>query len=282
MHFFLSLLSVLISIILVNPNQISLAGTAQIKSCLLANLTTGQILYQKNPDMQIPPASLTKIMTMFLALDAVKDHKISLSQKITVNSAAAHIGGSAMQLSAGEKVPVIRLLSGIAVASGNDAAMTLAQKLGGDIAGFTKKMNLKAKKLGMTKTVFKNPTGLPAVGQKTTAKDMYALCKAYLKNHPQALRFHSMKFYIHKGLVVSNTNPFLGSIKGVDGLKTGWTVASGYNLIVTASRNKNRFIAIVLGAQSKKARDDGMTALLKAAFNNPRNPAAVQKELKRF
>lgn len=258
------------------------AAPARIKACILANLDTGQILFQKNPNTQVPPASLAKIMTMFLALDAVKNGKISLSQKIPITAEAAKIGGSAMQLAKGENVPLIRLLSGMAVASGNDAAMAVAQKLGGTVAKFTTMMNAKAKKLGMTKTVFKNPTGLPAPGQKTTARDLMRLCTAYLKAYPQAKRFHSMKFYMHKGMVVRNTNPLLGTVKGVDGLKTGWTVASGYNLIATATRGKTRLLAIVLGGQNKQARDSAVTELLEAGFNSPRNPKNVAKALGNF
>lgn len=262
--------------------SVAASAPARIKACILMNLGTGQILYQKNADAQVPPASLAKIMTMFLALDAVKNGKISLSQKIPISGEAANIGGSAMRLAKGEKVPLIRLLSGMAVASGNDAAMAVAQKVGGNVAKFTAMMNAKAKKLGMTKTVFKNPTGLPAPGQKTTARDLMRLCSAYLKAHPHASRFHSMKFYMHKGMVARNTNPLLGSVKGVDGLKTGWTVASGYNLIITATRGKTRLLAIVLGGQDKQARDSAMKALLEAGFNNPRSPKSVAKALGNF
>lgn len=255
------------------------ADPRNIRSCLLMNLSTGQILYQKNQNQQVAPASLTKIMTMFLALDAIKAGKLSINQKVPVTAEAAKIGGSAMRISAGERVPVVRLLAGMAVASGNDAAMAIALKLGGSAAGFAKMMNAKARQLGMTRTVFKNPTGLPAPGQKTTAHDLMLLCKAYLKAYPQARRFHSMKFFMHKGMVIRNTNPFLGTLNGVDGLKTGWTVASGYNLIVTAKRGKNRLLAIVLGGTSKQARDKASLQLLEAGFNNPRNPKAVAKAL---
>lgn len=272
---------VLITIIFLLSPHVQ-AGTARIKACMLVNLSTGQTLYQKNPDLQIPPASLAKLMTMFITLDSVKNGKISLNQKITISAEAANAGGSAMHLSPGEKVPVIRLLAGMAVASGNDAATALAQKLAGSTVKFTAQMNAKAKNLGMSKTTYKNPTGLPAVGQKTTARDLMKLCSAYLKAHPQTKRFHSMKFYMHKGMVIRNTNPLLGSVKGVDGLKTGWTIASGYNLIVTATRGKNRLLAIVLGGQSKQARDTAVTTLLEAGFNNPRNPKAVAKALAAF
>lgn len=255
------------------------AGLSHVQACLLVNLGTGKILYQKNADVQIPPASLTKIMTMFLALDAVKNGKIKLNQKIRISREAAATGGSAMHLAAGDRIPLIRLLSGMAVASGNDAAMAVAHKIGGSTSRFVRLMNARAKKLGMKKTVFKNPTGLPAVGQKTTARDLMTLCRAYLKAHPQAKRFHNMKFYMHKGVVVRNTNPLLGTVKGVDGLKTGWTVASGYNLIVTAKRGKKSLLAIILGGRSKQARDEAAKKLLEAGFASPGNGQAVRKAL---
>lgn len=250
-----------------------------IKAAMLVNLGTGKILYQRNPDLPVAPASLTKLMTMYLTLDAVRKKRISLNQKILITPQAANAGGSAMRLAAGEKVPVVRLLAGMAVSSGNDAATALAAHLGGTTAKFVSQMNAKATQLGMKNTRFKNPTGLPAAGQKTSARDLMLLCKSYLKTHPEARRFHSMKFFMHKGAVARNTNPLLGVVKGVDGLKTGWTVASGYNLIITASSGKTRLLAIILGAQSKSARDEAAKKLIEAGFKNPANPGVVTKAI---
>lgn len=246
------------------------------KAVLLVNMTTGKVLYERNADTPLPPASLTKIMTMFLTLDAVKAKKISLNSKITITKQAANTGGSAMRLTAGEPVPVVRLLAGMAVSSGNDAATALATSLGGTQQQFVEQMNRKAKLLGMSHTTFKNPTGLPAAGHKSTARDLMKLCLAYLRAHPQAKRFHTMTFFMHKGQVARNTNPLLGRLNGVDGLKTGWTVASGYNLIVTATRNKIKLLAIILGASSKESRDITATKLLEAGFAFPNNPAKAR------
>lgn len=250
---------------------------ARIKSAILYNLDTGQILYEKNGNQPVAPASLAKIMTMFLALDAVKAKKFSLNQKIHVGKQAAAAGGSAMRLNAGEKVPLVRLLAGTAVASGNDAATAVAIHIGGNEKNFVAMMNAKARKLGMSNTRYKNATGLPAVGQKTTAKDLLLLCRAYLRAHPQARRFHSMKFFMHKGAVARNTNPLLGTVSGVDGLKTGWTVASGYNLIVTAQRGSTRLLAIVLGGTTKEDRDSMARRLVEAGFRYPNNPLLARK-----
>lgn len=256
-----------------------LAGLPGIKAAILVNLGTGQTLYGYNAETPVAPASLAKIMTMYLALDAVKAKKTSLNQKVTISAEAAHAGGSSMRVSQGEKVPLVRLLAGMAVSSGNDAATAVAQHIGGSISAFVNRMNSRAKALGMRQTRFKNPTGLPAAGQKTTAMDLAILCRSYLKNHPQARRFHSMKYFMHKGSVARNTNPLLGNVPGVDGLKTGWTVSSGYNLIVTAKRNRTSLLAIVLGAQSKSRREEAATALLKAGFAAPDNPRAVNRAI---
>lgn len=252
----------------------------RVKAAILYNLSNGKILYQLNPKKAIAPASLTKIMTMFITMDAIKNKKLKYNQKIPVSREAAGVGGSALHINAGDKIPVVRLLSGMAVASGNDAAMALAIKLGGNVKHFTEMMNAKARSLGMKNTQFKNPTGLPAAGQKTTAADLLLLCEAYLKKHPQAMRFHKMLYFLHKGHVIRNTNPLLGVIPGVDGLKTGWTIASGYNLIVTAQKGKNRFLVIILGGANKRARDEMAINLLKAAYIYPKNPELVSKYMR--
>lgn len=252
------------------------AAGLQVKAAILCNLSTGKILFERNADAPLPPASLTKLMTMYLALDAVRAKKLSLNQKIEIPALAAKTGGSAMHLSPGEKIPLVRLLAGMAVASGNDAATAVALRMDGTIARFAGRMNRKAKALGMKSTNFKNPTGLPAVGHKSSARDLMILARAYLRDHPQAVRFHSMGFFMHKGAVAKNTNSLLGRIPGVDGLKTGWTVASGYNLIVTAKRAKTRLLAIVLGCPSKEARDAAAVRLLEAGFAFPASPAKAR------
>lgn len=249
----------------------------QVRAAILCNLGSGRILFERNADLRVAPASLTKIMTMYLALDAARAGRISLNEKVAIPPLAAGTGGSAMGLAPGEKVPLVRLLAGMAVSSGNDAATAVAMRLGTTLQNFARQMNMKAKKLGMKNTVFKNPTGLPAAGHKSTARDLMLLCRAYLRDHPGAARFHSMKFFMHKGMVSRNTNPLLGRIEGVDGLKTGWTVASGYNLIVTARRGRTRLLAIVLGCPGREARDEAAIRLLEAGFRYPSSPQKVRQ-----
>lgn len=255
------------------------AGALPARAAILVNLDSGRILYEKNADTPIPPASLTKIMTMFLALDAVKEKKLSLGTKVRIRADAARTGGSSMHLRTGEHVPLVRLLAGMAVLSGNDAATAVAMRTGGSLRAFVRQMNRKARGLGLKHTVFKNPTGLPAAGQKTTARDMMLLSRAYLCAHPQARRFHRMRYFMHRGGAMRNTNSLLGVVQGVDGLKTGWTVASGYNLVVTARRGKTRLLAVILGSPSRERRDLAARRLIEAGFRHPASPAAVGREL---
>lgn len=253
------------------------AGPLRVKAAILVNLSTGRTLYELNADKRLAPASLTKVMTMFLTLDAIRAGRLKLNDKALVSAEAAKAGGSAMHIFKGERVPVTRLLTGAAVASGNDAATALAEKVGGSVPAFVSKMNSKAASLGMTRTRFKNPTGLPAAGHKTTARDLALLCKAYLKSRPEGRRFHAITNFMHKGLVVRNTNSLLGRVKGVNGLKTGWTAASGYNLIVTGKRGSTELMAVILGAPNKEERAAAAIRLLEAGWKHPNSPALVKK-----
>ncbi|MBQ7617684.1 MAG: D-alanyl-D-alanine carboxypeptidase [Desulfovibrio sp.] len=252
-----------------------------VRACLLYNLTTGKILYQQNANLQIPPASLTKIMTLYLALDEVKRGKISLKKKIRISRLAANTRGSSMHLRIGERVMLSKLLIGTAVPSGNDAAMAVAQAVSPNLQDFVKKMNQQAKRLGMRSTLFKNPTGLPAPKQLSTVSDMLKLAVSYLRNHPEALPFHKVSTFWHGGRILTTTNPLLGSVCGVNGLKTGWTIASGYNIIVTAEREKVRLICVIMGGKSRVGRDMTARKLIEAGFKAPNSPKGVREVLQR-
>lgn len=254
-------------------------ATMPVRSAILINMDTGKVLYGKNPDMSIPPASLTKVMTMYLTMDQVRAGKIKPSEKIRITPQVAAVGGSSMHLRAGERVTLSELLMGMAVVSGNDAATAVAQRVGGNDRQFVRAMNQKAKALGMSRTIFKNPTGLPAAGQKTTARDMALMTRAYLRSHPSALRYHGVQLFTYRDRKTRNTNGLLGTVAGVNGLKTGWTVASGYNLIVTAQRGKTRMLAVVMGGTSRVGRDNVARRLIEAGFRYPTSPKKVQQVL---
>jgi len=238
------------------------------KSAIAMDLATGHILYEQNADQQIPPASLTKVLTLYLAFEAMQEHRLSLTDTVLVTPEATSEGGSRMNIKPGERVIVREIMKGIAVASGNDACVALALHLcgGEDYQPFVNAMNAKAHELGMTETMFKNPNGLPAEGQLTTARDMLRLSASYLRRFPQALTFHSMTTYVHNNHNHHNANRLLTSYEGVDGLKTGYVQASGYNNVVTAKRGETRVIAVVLGARSAGVRAAVTHKLLDIAF----------------
>ena len=246
-----------------------------VRSCLLYNMTTGAMLYQKSPDMKIPPASLTKIMTSYLVHDAIRRGRLSLGNRVRITPASAGVGGSTMHLRSGERLPVWNLLEGMIIASGNDAATALAWRAGGSLDAFVAAMNAKARAVGMRSTRFRNPTGLPAAGQITTARDMLRLSLAYIQSYPSALRIHSQSLFRHGRRTLTTTNPFLGE-PGVDGLKTGFTAGSGYNIIVTARRGGVRLLAVVLGGRTSAKRNRAARELLDAGFRFPASPRRVR------
>jgi len=258
------------------PDALAARGA---RAAILINMDTGKVLFEKNADMSIPPASLTKVMSMFLTMDAVSAKRLTLDEKIRITPAASTVGGSSMHLRNGERVAVRQLLTGAAVASGNDAITALALRVGGNERQFVRAMNQKANSIGLSRTEFKNPTGLPAAGQRTTPRDMATLTRAYLRAHPGAQNFHSTRVFMHRNRQMANTNALLGSVRGVNGLKTGWTVASGYNLIVTAQRGGTRLIAVVMGGTSRNARDAMAERLIEAGFDGNGDPKKIRRSM---
>ena len=260
-----------------------LPGTAwarlQVRAAILMNMDTGRILYERNADARIPPASLTKVLTMYIAMDNVRAKRLDLKKNVRVSRAAATTGGSRMHLRSGESLPLEKLLTGMAVASGNDASMAVAQRISTSSRTFVKIMNDKAKALGMKNSVFKTPHGLPAQGQITTARDMLTLARSYILTHPSAMTFHKTRYFSHNGFTMRNTNYLLSEVQGADGLKTGWTNASGYNLIFTAKRGNTRLLGVVMGGKNRDARDRDAARLLEAGFDAPTTPAKVARAI---
>lgn len=255
------------------------ASPLNVKSCILFDLDTVDVIYAQNADKKIPPASLTKIMTMYIVFDAINDKKLSLDTKVKVSKKAANTPGSSMGLRTGEVVTIKQLLQGMAVASGNDACVAIAEHMAGSEAKFTKLMNEKARKLKMNNTVFKTANGLPAQGQYTTARDMLHLSRNYIMIHPNSLKYHSMQSLIHNGRKLKNSHPQLGKYRGADGLKTGYTRASGYNIISTSRQGKTRLIAVVLGAETSAIRAKELNRLMNAGFAYRKNTNGNMQKL---
>lgn len=246
--------------------QVPEAALAKVYAAIVYDLDNEAILFEQNADEQIPPASLTKLMSMFLAMDYIKAGHISADSAIAISPAAAATGGSRMGLRPNESVSLKKLLYGMAVSSGNDASCAVAECIGGSVEAFVKMMNARAAQLGMAGSHFVNPHGLPAQGQFTTARDMLALGRAYLLAHPEALALHNTLVLEHGGIRTWNKNPLIGQYPGADGLKTGWVRASGYNLVFTASRGGHRLLAVILGAPDTYLRSAEACRLLDAGF----------------
>jgi D-alanyl-D-alanine carboxypeptidase len=240
-------------------------GDLDVKAALVVDFGTGAVLHEQDADRRIPPASITKIMTMYLVFEDLEAGRLRYADQVKISPRAAGTGGSSMHLRAGETVTIRDLLDGMAVASGNDACIAVAEHLGG-VDAFVARMNRKARELGMSSTTFENPNGLPSPGQFTTARDMMKLATSYLRRFPRSLEHHSKTVVAHRGSVRHNSNRLLTECNGVDGIKTGWVAASGYNIVATAKRGDTRIIAVVLGGRSSQVRNRETKEILEASF----------------
>jgi fumarate hydratase subunit alpha len=243
------------------------AAALNAGAAILMNLKSESVLYVQSEDVRIPPASLTKIMTIYLAMDAVKQGRVTFGDNVKVSRRAASQPGARMNLKAGDVVSLEELLKGAAVASGNDASVAVAEYIGGSVEVFIRMMNIKAEALGMKRTMFKTPNGLPASGQETTASDMLILSKSYIETHPEALAYHSVESITYNGKTTTNKNPLLRMYPYVDGLKTGWTNASKHNLIATAKSGDVRLVSVVLGAPTSSDLTFSSSFLIESGFS---------------
>ncbi len=229
---------------------------------------TGDVLLAHHARRQIALASFVKLLTLYVILDALKHQKIQLTDDVHVTKKAWKTGGSKMFIEVNTKVPVEELIKGIAVVSVNDACVAMAEHLYGDAETFTRVMNRYAQRLGMKDSFFVNPHGLPAKGQLTTAYDMALLARRYVNEFPQALDYHKLQRYTYNGIEQRNRNSLLKRDAAVDGLKTGWVVESGYNLVATAKRQNHRLIAVVMGAQTPAIRERETFKILSYGYQN--------------
>lgn len=261
------------------------AGTMdgiEAKSALLMEPISGKILYEKNIDEQFAPASVTKIMTMLLAMEAIDSGKIKLSDKVTCSENAKSMGGSTMLLDTGEIRTVEELLKGIAIASGNDAAVAVAEYLGGTESDFVVLMNKRAKELGMKNTVFKNCNGLPCDGHLSSARDISIMSQELLK-HPKILKYSGTYMEtISEGrkspIELVNHNKLVRFFTGCDGLKTGYTSEAKYCISATAKRSNVRMLAVIMGAPTYKIRNRDAGVLMNFGFSKYEGKVLVKKD----
>lgn len=245
-------------------------------SVIVMELNSGQILYEKDADTARRPASVTKIMTMYLAFEALDEGKINLDDQITISEHAAGMGGSQVYLEPGEVQSVEDLLKCMIVSSANDAAVAIGEAISGSEEAFVELMNNTAKELGMTNTCFKNACGLEAEGHMMSARDIGILSRELLLKHPEVTDYSTiwMDSITHKTkkgeseFGLANTNKFLKKYNGANGLKTGYTSAAGFSMSATATRNGMTLIAVVMGSETKDIRYSDAEKLLNYGFAN--------------
>ncbi|TWI58006.1 D-alanyl-D-alanine carboxypeptidase family protein [Halalkalibacter nanhaiisediminis] len=275
-----NVLSIIVSLCLVLSVMTPAASAAEKQQAKLAEKAssaivierdTGEVLFEKNSHEKLPPASMTKIMTMLLIMEAIDKGSLSYDDKIRTSEYAASMGGSQIFLEPGEEMTVSDLLKGIAIASGNDASVAMAEHIAGTEEAFVEMMNEKAKELGLKNTNFMNTNGLPAKDHYTTAYDLAMISKELLK-YEDITKFTGIyEDYLRqdsdKKFWLVNTNKLVRFYPGVDGLKTGFTREAMYCLTATAEKNDMRVISVIMGAPSPKERNAQITSMLDYAFS---------------
>ena len=260
--------AVCLCLLLAAPARGAEALTIDAQSCILMEMETGQVLYASNEHQQLEPASVTKVMTILLVMEAVDSGALSYGDTVTASAHAASMGGSQVYLKENEQMSVEDLLKAVCVASGNDAAVALAEHLAGSEEAFVEKMNQRAGELGMADTHFVNCTGLPAQGHVTSAYDIALMSRELVLRHPDVRQFTTiwMDTLRDGAFTLSNTNRLIRYYEGATGLKTGSTDAALYCLSATAEREGMELIAVMLKAPTSDQRFEGARTLLNYGF----------------
>lgn len=245
--------------------------TPNAKSAILVDSLSGKVLYEKNADEKLPPASMTKLASMLLIMESIDNETLKFDDMVTISEEAANMGGSQVFLQAGETYSVRDLLKSIAIASGNDAVYAMAEKIGGSHEEFVNMLNKRLKEIGAVNTNFVNAHGLDAEGHYSTARDMSIIARELLK-HEKILEYTSIyEEYLEKNdgsrIWLVNTNKLVRYYNGVDGLKTGFTKTAGYCLTATAKKDNFRLISVVMGEDTSENRSADTVKLLNYGFN---------------
>ena len=256
--------------LMLNVSAVDVGLAKNSETAILIEASTGKILFEKDKDKKMAPASMTKIMTMLLTMEALESGKVSLDEDVLISENAQKMGGTQIYVEAGSNVKVEDLIKGIGIASANDAAVALAEKLGGTVENFVNMMNERAKELGCKNTTFKNPHGLDEDGHLTSAYDMSLMARELVK-HEYALKISST---YDEYITVSgenhwlvNTNKLVKFYKGIDGLKTGYTDKAGYCLTATMNKNNMRLISVVMKSSSKDNRSSDTIGMMEYGYS---------------
>ena len=249
------------------PPRLQVPSSEPRYAAIVLDASSGEVLYEKRADSPRYPASITKIMTMYLAFEALATGHLKETDLITVSARAAAQAPTKLGLRPGETISVEDAMHAIAVKSANDMAVALAEKIGGTEPRFAAMMTLRAQELGMVNTRFVNANGLPDSRQVTTARDIAILSRAVMRDYPQYYSYFSQEQFTFRGQTMNNHNGLLGKMPGVDGLKTGFTNAAGFNLDASAMRNGHRLITVVMGGTSGASRNANVEDLLLTGFD---------------
>ncbi|MED5502574.1 MAG: D-alanyl-D-alanine carboxypeptidase family protein [Pseudomonadota bacterium] len=261
-------LSVLLLLFTVNiyAAPIPKAPNPDVKSYILIDYDSGMVIAEKNSDLILPPASITKIMTSYIIFTELKNQTLDRKDDVLVSKKAWKTGGSKMFIEVGKKVKVSDLLHGIITSSGNDASVAMAEHISGDEETFSIYMNQMAENLGMTNTSYANSTGLPNDDLYTTAEDISILARSLIMKFPKDYKLYSQKEYVYNDIKQYSRNKLLYLDDSVDGMKTGFTKKAGYCLVSSALRGKRRLISVVMGAKSPEHRTNASKSLLEYGF----------------
>lgn len=256
-----------VSLVLISFALLAAApADARTYASMVVDADTGETLLADGPDKSVYPASLTKIMTLFMVFDAIDAGKISWTTPLKVSKRAAGMPPSKFGLRSGQTIKVRDAVLGLITKSANDVAVVIAEALAGSESAFARQMTEKARRIGMRSTTFRNASGLPDGKQQTTARDMIRLGLAIQREHPRNYRLFSTQRFSYRGKNYRNHNKLLSRYSGTDGIKTGYIRASGFNLLASVERNNRRVVAVVFGGRTGRSRDDHMIGLLDKAF----------------
>ena len=255
----------------------SLAIDTKAGQAVVIDFDTNEVLFEKNSNEKVIPASMTKIMTIYVAFDRIKNTDFSISNKCTVSPTAYKMGGSRTFLEIDDQVSVDDLLKGIIVQSGNDASIALAECLGGTEKDFAKLMNVYAKRLEMNNTNFTNSSGWPEDNHYSTVYDIAILSNALIRDFPSLYSYFAMKEFSYNDINQPNRNKLLKKVEGADGLKTGFTKKSGWGIAATALRNNRRITVVINGTNSSRSRLNESSNLINWAFNQTSQKILVEE-----
>ena len=262
-----AVLGLVLALCIVAISQVFAAADAQARyASIVIDAENGEVLRSRSADVRRYPASLTKMMTLYLLFEAIDDGKLSLDSKLKVSKRAAGQSPSKLGLRAGSTIRAEDAIKALIVKSANDIAVVVAEALGGTEVEFARKMTRKAKSLGMSRTSFRNASGLPNRKQRSTARDMAQLARALMRDFPHRYHYFDDQRFRYKGRAHRSPNKLLGRYRGMDGIKTGYIRASGFNLVASAERDGRRVIAVVFGGRTARSRNAHMANLLDLGF----------------